>query len=220
MEVYNSEQEQVEALKAWWDKNGRSSLVTLVLFLMAVFGWQQWDGHRKGVAEAASTHYQKMMGMMEQDSNNAIEAGRALIASYPDSIYAVMASMAMARLAVEQKDLDAAAAHLRSAMQNSDQPELTALARLRLARVELAQGKPDAALTTLGSEKSAANDELRGDILLAQGKPDEARASYTRALEGYVETPDKHELVQMKLDDLAVAVSVDPIENSAQSPAE
>ncbi len=221
MEVYNSEQEQVEALKAWWEKNGRSSLVALAVFLLSVVGWQQWDAHRKGTAEAASTHYQKMVEMMDQDSTNAMEVGRALVASYPESIYAVMASMAMAKLAVEQKDLDGAVAHLRSAMQQSDQPELAALARLRLARVELAQGNHDAALATLsGGDTSASSDELRGDILLAQGKADAARDAYTRAVAGYSETPDKREMVQMKLDDLAVATTAASSGASAESPAE
>ncbi len=223
MEIYNSEQEQVEALKAWWDKNGRSALMGLAVALLAVFGWQQWDAHRKGVAEAASTHYQAMVEMMGTDSNNAMEAGRALVANYPDSIYAVMASMAMAKLAVEQKDLDGAVAHLRSAMQQSDQPELKALARLRLARIELAQGKFDAALSTLNAgEQSADSDELRGDILLAQGDRSGARDAYARALEAYAGLSGKSELVQMKLDDLAVAVATNETagEIAAESTAE
>ena len=214
MEIYNSEQEQVEALKAWWDKNGRSALAALAVFLLSVLGWQGWNDHRNQVAEAASSNYQQMVELMGEDSAKAMEAGRALIASYPDSIYAAMASLAMAKLAAEQQDLDGAAAHLSAALQRSEQPELTALARLRLARVEMAQGKLDAALATLGAADSAASNELRGDILLAQGKSDEARAAYAKALDGYADAIDKRELVQMKLDDLAVAKS------EAESPAE
>jgi predicted negative regulator of RcsB-dependent stress response len=214
VEIYNSEQEQVEALKAWWDKNGRSALAVLAVFLLSVLGWQGWNDHRNQVAEAASTHYQQMTQLMGEDSAKAMESGRALIASYPDSIYAVMASLAMAKLAVEQQDLDGAAAHLSAALQRSEQPELTALARLRLARVELAQGKHDAALATLGSEEGGASDELRGDILLAQGKTNEARDAYAKALAGYADAIDKRELVQMKLDDLTVA------ETEAESSAE
>jgi len=214
VEIYNSEQEQVEALKAWWDKNGRSALAALAVFLLSVLGWQGWNDHRNQVAEAASTQYQQLVELMGQDSAKAMEAGRGLIASYPDSIYAVMASMAMAKLAVEQQDLDGASAHLSAALQRSEQPELTTLARLRLARVEFAQGKHDAALATLGAEAGAASNELRGDILLAQGKSDEARATYAKALDGYTDAIDKRELVQMKLDDLAVAQA------EAESPAE
>ena len=217
MEVYNSEQEQVDALKAWWDKNGRDALIGLVVLLAGVLGYQQWDAHQKGVAEAASTHYQKMLDMMAGDRAAATEAGRALIANYPDSIYAVLSSMALAKMAVEDKDLDAAAAHLRSAMEKSDQAEIASIARLRLARVEFALGKADAALATLaGGEKGAAFDELRGDILLSQGKKAEAREAYIAALAGFSDTPDKGELVQMKLDDLAVAAP----SAGAESPAE
>lgn len=206
MEVYNSEQDQVDALKAWWDKNGRSALTALAVFLLSVLGWQSWNDHSNEVAAAASTQYQQMAELMDSNGPQAMEAGRALLASYPDSIYAVMASMSMAKLAVADKDLDAAAAHLRSAINNSDQPELTELARLRLARVEAAQGNSDAALATLGGgEGGAASDELRGDILLAQGNSAEARLAYTKALDGYGKAVDKRELVQMKLDDLAVA---------------
>lgn len=203
MEVYNSEQEQVEALKAWWDKNGRQAIVALVAFLLAVLGWQAWNDHRNEVAAAASSHYQQMTHLIELDPNQAVEAGRALIANYPDSIYATMASMLMARLAVEDKDLDTASAHLRSAMEQSSQAELAQLARLRLARVELAQGKPQLALATInGGEQSAASDELRGDIMMAMGKKDEARAAYSKALEAYGSVVDKRDLVQIKLDDI------------------
>jgi predicted negative regulator of RcsB-dependent stress response len=205
VEIYNSEQEQVDALKAWWDKNGRTALAGLAVFLLSVFGWQSWNDHRNQVTEAASSHYQQMVGLMDRDAAMAMEAGRALIGSYPDSIYAAMASMAMAKLAVAGKDLDGAAAHLRSAMSRSDQPELAALARLRLARVELAKGNAEAALTVLnGGDAGASGDELRGDVLLSQGKHAEARTAYDQALNAYGNAADKRELVQMKLDDLAM----------------
>lgn len=216
MEIYNSEQEQVDALKAWWDKNGRTVLVALAVFLLSVLGWQSWNDHRNQVAETASTHYQQMVELMNRDAAMAMEAGRALVGSYPDSIYAVMASMAMAKLAVADKDLDGAAAHLRSAMSQSDQPELAELARLRLARVELAQGKADDAMATLSAGKGgAASDELRGDILVTQGKRVEASVAYKTAIDSYAaNTADKRELVQMKLDDLSVMVM--PVKSVAE----
>ncbi len=216
MEVYNSEQDQVDALKAWWDKNGRSALTALAVFLLSVLGWQGWNDHRNEVAAAASSQYQQMTELMESNSPQAIEVGRALLASYPDSIYAVMASMSMAKLAVADKDLDAAAAHLRSAMDNSDQPELAELARLRLARVELAQGNSDAALATLsGGKGGAASEELRGDILLSQGNRVEASVAYKTAIDSYgANAADKRELVQMKLDDLSLMVM--PVQSVAE----
>jgi predicted negative regulator of RcsB-dependent stress response len=215
VEIYNSEQEQVDALKAWWDKNGRTALTALAVFLLSVLGWQSWNDHRNQQAEAASTRYQEMVELMDRDKTMAMETGRALIGSYPDTLYAVMASMAMAKLAVAENDLEGAAAHLRSAMSQSAQPELAELARQRLARVELAQGKAADALQTLqGGKGGAVSDELRGDILLAQGKPDEALTAYNSALAAFSDVPEKRELVQMKLDDLAMAATV--AENRAE----
>lgn len=204
MDIYSTEQEQVEAIKAWWDKNGRSALVVLALFLLSVLAGQAWLEQRHKQAEAAAADYQRVQILIEDGNAQAMEAGRALIAKHAGSIYAAMTSLSLAKLAVEQQDLDGAAAHLRAAMGQSDLPELAQVARLRLARVESAQGKVDAALVTLAAGgKDAASDELRGDLLLAQDKRAEARSAYLSALEGYSSVVDKRELVQLKLDELA-----------------
>lgn len=207
MEVYNSEQEQVEALKAWWDKNGRMVIVAIVAVLLGVLGWKSWMGQQRQQAENAAVAYQQMIDATVSNPEAALEAGRAIVGDYPGTIYATMASMAMARVAVEQGDLDAAAAHLRAAADKAGQPEMGQLATLRLGKVLLAQGKLDEALKTVqGADAGAmqgAFDELRGDILLAQGDGAAARDAYTNALAAYGELPDKRELVQMKIDDLA-----------------
>jgi predicted negative regulator of RcsB-dependent stress response len=207
VEIYNSEQEQVEALKAWWEKNGRTVIIAIIALLLGVFGWKSWQGQQQQKAESASTAYQQMIDASLANPEQAMEAGRAIVSDYAGTIYASMASMAMARIAVEQDDLDAAAAHLRAALEQGEQPELKLLARARLARVLLAQDKPAEALAQLqGVEAGALQgvyDELRGDILLAQGEREQARAAYTNALAAFSEVPDKGELVQLKLDDLA-----------------
>jgi predicted negative regulator of RcsB-dependent stress response len=111
---------------------------------------------------------------------------------------------------VEKDDLDGAAAHLEAAINSASQPELQQVARLNLSRVLLAQGKIDEALRQLLSGQAgamqAAYDELRGDIMLAQGKTKEARDAYINALTGFRDSAEKKELVQLKLDDLAERV--------------
>lgn len=207
MDIYNSEQEQVEALKAWWDKNGRMTITALVVVLASVLGWKSWMGHNQQRAEAASVTYQQMLDVLDSNPDKAMELGRGVVAEYPDSSYAVMASLAMAKVAVAKKDLDAAAAHLRLAMGQAKLEEFKQLARLRLAEVLLAQGKADEALSLLPAEAASSFRgsfaELRGDILLSQGKRDAARDAYTNALAGYTSVPEKRTIVQMKLDDLA-----------------
>ncbi len=210
MELYNSEEEQVEALKAWWDKNGKSVLIAIVVVLLGVFGWKNWQQQQRTQAENASLALQKVMDSLQSSPDGALEAGRAVVAEYSGTVYATMASLAMARVAVDKNDLDGAAAYLQAALQGAKQPELQQLSRLNLSRVLLAQGKNDEALRQLmGGEAGsmqAAYDELRGDILLAQDKKSEARSAYVNALNGFSESAEKRELVQLKIDDLAEQV--------------
>jgi len=207
VEIYNSEQEQVEALKEWWDKNGRTVVAAIVVVLLSVLGWKSWMGHQQQRAEGASARYQQMLDVLDSNPAQAMELGRSVVAEYPDSNYAVMASLAMAKEAVAQKDLDAAAAHLRLAMTQAELDEFKQLARLRLARVLLTQDKAEEALALLPADSEpsfrANYAELRGDILLSQGKRDAARDAYSNALAGYNDVPEKRSLVQIKLDDLA-----------------
>ncbi len=207
MELYNSEEEQVEALKAWWDKNGTSVIIAIVVVLLGVFGWQTWQKNQRSQAESASIALQKVMDSLQTSPDAALEAGRELTAQNPPAVYSTMASLAMARAAVEKNDLDGAAAYLQAALKDANQPELQQLARLNLSRVLLAQGKPDEALRELLSGQAgsmqAAYDELRGDIMLTQGKIADARSAYINALTGFRDSAEKKELVQLKLDDLA-----------------
>ncbi len=207
MEVYNTEEEQVEALKRWWDKNGTTLIIALVVFLAGVFGFQRWQQMNAGEAEAASVRYQQMMGVLDNDAEQAREQARKIIADFPASGYADLAALALARLAVTEGDMDGAAAHFRRVMEAGNSNEVKLLARLRLARIQLAQGAPDKALSTIETVQAgsfgAAYDELKGDIYLSQGKPDEARAAYNNALAGYTNVQSKAALLQMKLDDLA-----------------
>lgn len=207
MEIYNSEQEQVDALKAWWDKNGRITIIAIVVVLLGVLGWKSWMQNKHQRAEAASVQYQQMLDTIEANPSQAMELGRAIVGEHPRSSYAVFASLAMARLMVEQKDFDAAAAHLTMAMEQAGEDSIKQMARLRLARVLHAQGKSDEALNLLAAEVApgfrGGYDELRGDILLSQGQSAAAREAYSNALTGYSDAPEKRSLVQMKLDDLA-----------------
>lgn len=207
MEIYNSEQEQVEALKAWWDKNGRMTIAAIVVALLSVLGWKSWVQHQSQLAEAASGQYQRMLDSLESNPGQAMELGRSLVGEHSGSLYAVLASLAMAKASVQQQDLEAAAAHLRLAMEQAGQEEIGQLARLRLATVLHAQGKGDEALSLLTAETPSSfrgsYAELRGDILLSQDKNDAARDAYANALAGYADAPEKRNLVQMKLDDLA-----------------
>ena len=206
MEVYNSEQDQVEAIKAWWEKYGKLVIVGVIALLLSVFGWRTWQDRQYTQAESASLAYFQMHELAATDPGAAMEIGRHIVGEFSSTTYAPMAGLLLARLSVEQGDWQAAEAHLRSVLNQTRMPEIQWLARLRLAQVLFAQGNYSAALTELGQPAGllqAAYDELRGDVYAAQGETQRAITAYRAALDGFVGQPDRSMLIEMKLADLA-----------------
>ena len=208
MDDYLSERDQVEALKKWWDENGKSVIAGVLLGLGALFGWQKWQDHVRSQAEYASEIYQELMVALgnQDEQKRAGELAEELIDEHPASAYAVFASMALAHLAVEDEDYARAADHLRKAMAETDDKNLEPLIRMRLATVLNADGNHQAALSLLNEKDpgpyAAAYDELRGDINRAMGDTVVARTSYQQALEKYRLQQSDTVVLEMKLDGL------------------
>ncbi|MEH6590612.1 MAG: tetratricopeptide repeat protein [Halioglobus sp.] len=192
METYNSEEEQVEALKRWWDENGRSIVLAVVVALSAGFGWQTWTGYQDSNMEQASNIYQQMLqavGAAEMTEKQIAESNALALqlkSDHPDSSYAQFAALHLARLAVTNDDLTGAEAQLRWVLMRAENGgDIAQVAELRLARVLAAQGQLDAALEILqqatGTRYGASYAVARGDILLRQGHTDEARDAYLDA---------------------------------------
>jgi len=142
------------------------------------------------------------------ETKKEAELGREIIGRYPTTTYAVLTSLTMAQQAVDRADLNGAAAQLQWAMEHSKLPELKQLARVRLARVLVAQGKPQQALQQLTNGMASFDamvEEVKGDAYLALGKRADAYSAYSKALKGYAKVPEKQQLLRMKLDDLADA---------------
>lgn len=209
METYENEHEQAEALQAWLKQHGMHLFIAFIILTAAIGGWRYWLDAKHREAEAASEQYMKMLEVIQSKPEQALELGRQLVSAHSGSSYASMASLVMASISVERGDKDAASANLRWVMEQGTQAELTEIARLRLGRLLLDMGKADEALAIVAKSDNAsfraATDELRGDILLAQGKRAEARNAYTNALAGYNDVPAKQNLLQLKIDDLADA---------------
>ncbi|KRT54644.1 YfgM family protein [endosymbiont of Ridgeia piscesae] len=207
MSGYQTEEEQVEALKKWWKENGTSVIAGIVLGFGAVFGWQAWNGYQDRVGEEASVAFSQMIDAITQgQSESALKQAELLRLEYESSAYAVFAALAQASLKMEQGDSAAARSQLEWAMQHAEEPGLKQLARLRLARILLSEGETEAAASLVKAAPAGGFDSefaaLRGDIARQQGDLQAARQAYQLALAGDV---GNGELVQMKLDDLGVA---------------
>jgi predicted negative regulator of RcsB-dependent stress response len=230
VESYRTEEEQLEALKRWWAENGRGLLLAVGLALAASLGWQAWQGRQQQQAEGAAQLYQQMlMGMDPAQQSAGGEQLRSLALQlkedYSGQAYAQFAALHLARLAVEEGELATAAEELRWVLERAPAgSELAAVARLRLARVQAAQGQTDSALATLSAREAAgfagAYAAARGDILLAAGREQEAREAYLAAGMGSVGPAgaDPGRLLAQKLEYLEARAGAAGSDGAVQNP--
>jgi predicted negative regulator of RcsB-dependent stress response len=151
--------------------------------------------------------YEKLtQSLATNDVKGAREAGAMLIDQYKGTAYAPRAALLLAKLNVAGKDLKSAQSQLEWAAANSKEPAVKDLAHLRLAAVQLDQKQYDAALKTLSGTHSDAFafrfHDLKGDVLLAQGKQADARAAYQAAFSKMPEDNPYRTIVELKLDAL------------------
>lgn len=188
MDSYRTEEEQVEALKRWWQENGRSTLIGIVLAVSLVLGWQGWQKSREASAAEASMLYQQMLQALSQETAQGNARGREMAAQlkaeHPGSAYAQFAALYLARAAVQEDDSETAESELRWALAKAD-GRVREIAQMRLAKVLAEQGKTERALELLSASPDlalgAAYAMARGDVLLAAGRGDEARLAYAEA---------------------------------------
>ncbi len=208
MEVYRTEEEQVEAIKKWWRENKLSLIGGIIIGIAVLWGGRTWMAGQDAHAVAASDVYQMMMAKLSRGSlEEAAADGSALLGQFSDTPYAALASLALAKIKLEQGDMAAAGSHLNWALSNAEQEEVKMVARLRLAELLLAEGDTAGALAQLNAVAAADTfeaiyEQLKGDIYVADGQTDLARTAYVRALSVMEPTSPGRRLLQMKLDEL------------------
>ena len=186
MEGYTSDQEQVETIKRWWKANGKSVVLGVALGAAIVGGGKWWFSHQQKQSELASEIYEQVLQQIQKGDNaGAVEKGGRLLQAAPSSTYSALTALELAKLKVDQADLEGARYYLQWVVDHAAPEPLKDVARMRLAQVLLAKGDSAGALQMVnaveGKSFTLPAQELKGDILLAMGKRDEARAAYTAA---------------------------------------
>ena len=222
--MVESDEEQLEVLKNWWDENGTSLITTVVLALGVVFGYRAWEHNVRETGEAASSAYENLVQATSdlEDENlrtTALSLGEELKTEHDGSAYATFAAMHLAKIAVEQGDLIKAQAELEWAISQKPEQRLETIARMRLARVLVAKGDATAAMAKLlnyepAEGQQATWEEVKGDVFVALGDKANARQSYLMALE-HLGDGRSRPLLELKLADIPVTSEMSQPEEDA-----
>jgi predicted negative regulator of RcsB-dependent stress response len=200
---YLNEEEQVARLKSWWDENGTSIVVTLVLGVAAIFGWQWYQDHRTGQSHEASRAYAEFKAAEGDSKTTALEH---LAENYNGTAYHVFGLFSQAQAAVATGELTEAETHLAEILAVADDALLIDLAKVRLAKVQNGLDRSGQALETLASLSSegyrAWGLEAKGDIHVARGEIELAHTAYVAA-NASLEPGDQRPILDMKLKNVA-----------------
>jgi len=204
------EQEQLDTLKAWWKENGNRLLGMLLIVVVAMGGWRGWQYYQNQQSSEAATLYAGFLQQLESnDAKRVNDAAAAVMDKYAASGYAARAALLAAQVNEQGKETARARTQLHWVIDHAAEAGLKDVARLRLAAVLLDEKNYADAMKLLEAKHPASFDglyaDLRGDVLSAQGKTDEARSAYKLAYEKTDAKSMYRNLIQMKMDALGEA---------------
>lgn len=201
------EKEQWERAKQWVSELWIYIVGGVAIGGAVLWGWG-WNKDRieKRAVEASARYEEALEAFTRNDKTRGNQLVEELNREYSATPYAALATLIAARTQVEANELDKAAAGLKSVMDTAIDPEVRTIARLRLARVQSAQGKYDDALATLkvedAGEFAPRIADIRGDVLLAKGDRAGALREYLAARTGEDKGQVDRELLDLKIRDL------------------
>ena len=202
METYNSEEEQVAAIKQWWKDNAVSLIAGIVIGIVILAGYRYWIENKQSQAQQASVIYSEIL----LSENDKTENTETLKADYSATPYAALAALLLAKDNVNKNEIEKAISQLKWTVDNSNDEGIQHLAQQRLARLYLSQNNIESAEALIKGVKangfSAAYSEIRGDINLAKKLPVQAKENYRLALSALSQGDQRYTLIKMKLDDL------------------
>jgi predicted negative regulator of RcsB-dependent stress response len=207
VEEYLSEKEQWEQIRAWLRDNGLWIIAGIAVGAAALGGWRWYQDHVDSIGAQAGAKYTQVVDAFGRgDRTQGFVLLGELERDYSSSPYVDQGKLMAARMDVDVGDLDKAVAELQDVAEHSKDSELALLARMRLARVQIAQKKADAALATLNGVKPGAFEpryhEILGDAYYAKGDKATALKEYLKAKVADFGDSDGQQL-DLKISDLS-----------------
>jgi predicted negative regulator of RcsB-dependent stress response len=205
VEVYTTENEQVDAVRRFFAENGKALAIGVVLGIAALGGWRYWQSHESTAMADSSVAFQQANQAVTDKKAQGVEDLEKFAQSNKNN-YGVFASLQLADHFVEAKDFANAEKQLVAAQSQAKEENLLSLVSLRLARVQSQQKKFDDALKTLDGVKGegwiALQQDVRGDVLLAKGDAKGAREAFSKGLDSKP-SQTLQNMLRMKLNNLS-----------------
>jgi predicted negative regulator of RcsB-dependent stress response len=212
MSRYETEEEQIEAFKKWWNQNGTQLLSAVLVVVIAFGGWRWWQNNQYVTAANASMSFDLLQkaaneGEFAEVSREAL----TLMQEQPDSPYAWAAALLHATYKYRSGDVDEAINNLNWVTEKSTDKAIQVTAHLRLARVYLEQEKytdADAQLKTINSKNLNPSEQGNADyvaamLALVQEDKVQAHKLFTKVVDNPQTEKNLSSLAQMQLNDLA-----------------
>jgi predicted negative regulator of RcsB-dependent stress response len=219
--VSTHDDEQLENLKRFWQDYGTPMIVGASIALAIFAGWRYWQQNQLQTAALAANAYQASQDAYQKLATNSDDKaantdlqreGQKLMQEFSKTPYATNAAFLLAKRAIDLKDYKEAEKHLRFVLNQEKGDEgLKSLANIRLATVLSEKGDNKGALALLAADTNPAftpsREELRGDLLKANGDITGAQKAYQAAMTALVERKEPRPLLEMKMADVGLEMT-------------
>lgn len=208
MSVYMTEEEQLEAIKKWWQRYQNLILTSISIALLVFAGVRYWNWHVEKQSIEASVAYEHLMVAFSNKENKVIKSyANQLIENYPKTVYADAAHLILAKQYVSREKLEDALTQLQFVTEHSSMSSLKQVAKIRKARILAMKKAYPEALQELSVVDEATYlpliNELKGDIYAATKEYNKAIAFYQQAMEEVSNKGVGNVFLEMKANEMA-----------------
>ncbi|MGP1928489.1 MAG: YfgM family protein [Arsenophonus sp. NC-WZS1-MAG3] len=186
MEIYTTENQQMNAIKCFFINNAKALVIWLALGVSAIITWNYWQSYQINNLQKSAQIFEQISSQLQTGSKQALVSAKQF-ANETNNIYGVLTNIQLAKIAVEKSDIIGAEKALLNALDKAKLDDLKDLINIRLARVQLALNKTDQALITLTQVHnkgwSMIVEDIRGNVLVKKGDIAAARAAYSKGIE-------------------------------------
>jgi len=201
------EQEQIDALKAFWSRWGNLISGILIVALLAYAGWNGWNWYQRDQGAKASILFEQLdRASSSGDADKAARVFEDMKKDFPRTVWTAQAGLALARVQADKGQWQAAQTALHWVAESAHDDALKAMAVLRESGVFLQMGRADEALALLDKGLPTSFEGLsadrRGDAWMIKGDVAKALEAYQKAWTGLKDAPEYRQLVEVKLTSL------------------